>query len=110
MSEKPIMTRHALQRSKERIGLDKRAAARLAAIALVRGITREEARGYLKYVFELALYKSRGGNEVDTIRVYAEKVFLFHKTTLVTVLPLANECKAMARKILQRKAEEEGRR
>jgi hypothetical protein len=96
---KPTMTRHALVRSKERIGLGRKAAERLAGIALVKGLTIDELRGDLKHSAELMLKTG----QCNDLRIYAEKIFLFAGTTLVTVLPLHNESKAQVRKLMRAK-------
>jgi hypothetical protein len=103
---KPVMTRHALERSKERIGLDRRASERLAGIAFVKGLVIDDLRGELKRVARLILSDSHANH----IRIYAEKIFLFlvepEAIVLITVLPLENKYKESARKSMRAKEKE----
>lgn len=92
---KPTMTRHALERSKERIGLDRRAAERLAGIALTKGLKLEDLTDGFRWVISRIIESGQG----DNVRIYAEKIFIFGGETLITVLPLTNEYKRIVRKI-----------
>ena len=73
---------HAKTRIKERCGLGKDSGDRLAAIALEKGLKRNEANGQLKrYMDKLYFTNPDAGN----IRIYAEKVWIFSEDKLVTV-------------------------
>ena len=95
-----IVTRHAEQRIRERVGLPKRVADKAAARALSDGVRRTETTGRLRRYLD-ALYHAR--NEANNIRVWADKVYLFHNVILITVLNLPNDYKNAYKKIQERR-------
>jgi len=70
-----ILTNHAKERAKERLGLSKDAIARLAGRAFRNGVNYRDTRGQLHgYILKrINRYKSEGTN----IRLYGETVFVF---------------------------------
>lgn len=94
------VTQHAKERLRERVGLNRRAAERLSAIALEHGLTHQQATGVLEKLF-FALYRKH--QTADNIRIYAQKIFIFCGLTLVTVLPLHNKYKKVVAKAFQRR-------
>lgn len=90
-----IITDHAFIRTKERLGLDKKATERHAMKAYVAGLQHKNCKLPLKkHVDELYLrYKT-----CDNIRIYGEVVFLFSRNKLITVYQLPNELKRLANK------------
>lgn len=95
-----IVTRHAEQRIRERVGLPKRIADKAAAKALSDGVRRTETTGRLRRYLD-ALYHAR--NEANNICVWADKVYLFHNVILITVLNLPNDYKNAYKKIQERR-------
>lgn len=95
-----IITRHAEERGKERVGLSKSAIKRLAFLALERGVTHADTTGKLKRLFDSLYFRNK---EANNIRIYAEKIFIFSDQTLITILPLSNEYKGLAAKVLAKK-------
>lgn len=96
-----FVTEHALDRIKERAGINKKAATRLAERAYEKGLSHSETNGGLdKYISSVA-GKSHKDNR---IRIYGDKVFVFNLSNsknereyncngdliirLVTILPL----------------------
>ena len=76
------VTRHAKQRTKERVGIPKRAAVKNANRALEKGIKHSETSGGLhRYVAALYWREQTANN----IRIYGEYVYIFHDSTLITV-------------------------
>lgn len=98
MSEANV-THHAHKRIRERVGLPKCAAQKTAQRALTDGVRREDTHGSLRRYLD-ALYHYN--EQCDSIRVWAEKVYIFAGHTLVTVLDLPqrykNRANGMARK------------
>ena len=92
---------HAKTRIKERCGLGKDSGDRLAAIALEKGLKRNEANGQLKrYMDKLYFTNPDAGN----IRIYAEKVWIFSEDKLVTVFGISKGLKDQANTQIKRKS------
>ena len=88
-----VMTSHGVKRSKERVGLPKRALERNAEKAFENGLKHSELSGSIKrYVDALYLRYEKAGN----IRIYCGKVYIFCGTKLVTVLDLPAKFKKKA--------------
>ena len=83
------VSRHGNRRARQRVGLPKRAVDRMARKALERGIGYREATGRLKEYIGW-LYEKYDGNG-NNIRVYGDKVYVFHDTILITVLNVPGE-------------------
>ena len=75
---------------RERVGLPKRAVERNAYRALTEGIGYREASGALR---RYILYDGNGNN----IRIYGDKVWVFHDAILVTVLNVPSEHRKAAK-------------
>lgn len=88
------ITRHGRKRCRERMGISKRAVDRSAEMALQYGIGHREARGRLRHYIE-RLYNLKAGAG-NNIRVYADKVYVFHDDILITVLNLPTEYRRTA--------------
>ncbi|HLO37370.1 MAG TPA: hypothetical protein VK173_02660 [Lacibacter sp.] len=89
------ITEHAYDRSKERLGWDKKATNRSAMKAYVAGKQHKRLPVALKkYIDGLYLQKETCNN----IRIYGEVVFLFADNRLVTLYQLPNELKPLAKK------------
>lgn len=91
---KADITRHGRKRCRERVGISKRAVDKNAERALEYGIGHRESRGRLRHYIEY-LYNAEGGNG-NNIRVYADKVYVFHNDILITVLNLPTEYRRTA--------------
>lgn len=93
------VSRHADRRVRERVGIPRSAVQRMAAKARAEGIPRLDTHGSLRRYLD-ALYHYN--EEADNIVVYAEKVWIFSGTTLITVLDLhqryKNRANGMSRK------------
>lgn len=93
---KSIVTNHAKQRGKDRLGINKKAVDRIADKALQCGITHAETTGNLKtYIDKIYLSHKNGNN----IRVYNRQIFLFNDNVLVTILNLPKNLIKIADKI-----------
>ena len=83
------VSKHGAKRVRERVGLPKRAVERNAQRALEEGIGYREATGtlrrYISWLYEL--YDGNGNN----IRIYGDKVWIFHDAILITVLNVPGE-------------------
>lgn len=88
------VTRHGAKRSRQRVGIPKKAVDRNAEQALTRGIGHSEARGRLRHYIEM-LYARYDGNG-NNIRIYNGFVYVFHDTILITVLNLPAEYRRSA--------------
>lgn len=80
-----VMTDHAQNRTRERVGLPKRVAEKNAERAFLEGISHSEVSGSLKRYVD-GLYLS--GRKANNIRIYCGNVYLFTGNTLITVIPL----------------------
>lgn len=97
------VTNHAKQRTKDRLGLSKKIADKVALKALENGITHSMAKGNLKSYFDKLYLQYKTANN---IRIYNRKVYLFRGNVLITVMNLPNNLISVADKI-QKKHEEE---
>lgn len=91
-----IVTNHAKQRTKERLGVRKKTADKIATKALNQGITHSMVKGNLKSYLDKLYLKERTANN---LRIYNRKVYLFKDTVLVTVLNLPQNLVKTADKI-----------
>ena len=97
------VTKHALTRSKERLGLNRNATGRLAQKAWDNGFDAEKTVGMLfKYISE------REDVNASYVKIYGENVFCFHDSmsdtgkVLLTVFPVPSEVKKQALKVAKK--------
>lgn len=83
------VSKHGAKRARERVGLPKKAVERNAQRALTEGIGYKEASGSLKRYISW-LYERYDGNG-NNIRIYGDKVWVFHDGILITVLNVPGE-------------------
>lgn len=79
------VSRHAETRAKERLGLDKKAAARIAVKALAIGLRPDQTSGDLRCYLDEEISRYRDHGQVYDLRLYAQRVFVFCDSHLVTV-------------------------
>ena len=83
------VSKHGSKRARQRVGIPKKAVERNAQRALTDGIGYREASGalrrYLGWLYER--YDGNGNN----IRIYGDKVWVFHDGILITVLNVPSE-------------------
>jgi nuclear transport factor 2 (NTF2) superfamily protein len=89
------VSRHGERRARQRVGLPKRAVERNAQRALTEGIGYREASGALRRYIGW-LYESYDGNG-NNIRIYGDKVWIFHDAILITVLNVPGEHRKAAK-------------
>lgn len=77
------VTKHARRRMRERCGIGKKSCDRMAQTALSRGISTREATGQLKRFMDGLYFYNRTANN---IRIYGGKAWIFHNSSLITVL------------------------
>ena len=94
------VTKHGGKRSRERLGIPKKAVDRNAMIALEKGLKHGETCGGLKRYLDWLYLK--GSGEANNMRVYGDHVYLFHDEILITVLNVPPEHRKQAAR-LQRK-------
>ena len=95
-----IITKHGKIRTKDRCGLSKKISDKIAERALKKGIKHSEAVGSLKrYLDSIFLAKYNANN----MRIYMEKIFLFHDNILVSVFNLPNKYKNTVKNINNKK-------
>ena len=96
MQTKIILTKHAKDKAKQRLGLNASALGNLAYAAFTLGTQQINTKGKLKKFLE---GKHLNHNNNDA-RVYGENVFFFTGTRLITVYQLPNDL----RKYVKQKA------
>jgi len=96
-----IITKHAAQRTKERCGIPKKSAERIAMIAFENGISHKECNGKLRrYIDKIFLTYNKGAN----IRIYNNHIYIFTTNgTLITVLTLPSEFSGTVNKLMKKK-------
>ena len=95
------VSKHGAKRARQRVGLPKRSVERNAQRALTEGIGYREASGALRRYISW-LYESYDGNG-NNIRIYGDKVWIFHDAILITVLNVPGEHRKAARFQLEKK-------
>lgn len=99
------VTKHGTRRLKERLGAGKKTCKAVAKHALERGICHNETTGkLLSFMDYIYLAKQTANNQ----RIYAEKVFVFHNETLITVIPLPRKFVPAVKKIKEKREKENG--
>ena len=90
------VTKHSVKRTKDRVGLSKKLAEKNAQRALECGLTHAETKsGLRRYIDKLYLTEHNGNN----IRIFHRYVYIFHGTTLITILPLPTKFYSLADKL-----------
>jgi len=84
----PIVTKHAKEKIKERAGLSKKISEKVAKKALNHGIKHSEISGRLKKYLDKLYLQHENANGM---RIYNNKVFLFHGSVLITVINLPHQ-------------------
>lgn len=96
---KSIVTIHAKNRAKQRLGISKGMTNKIADKALKYGICHKDTKGKFKsYIDKLYLIERQANN----IRIYNRKIYLFHNDVLITILNLPNMYLKVADKIQKR--------
>lgn len=83
--EKVIITKHAKDRFKERLGIPKRACLKQAEKAYNEGYCHSQAKGKAKRFLDGLFLKYKTANN---LKVFNGFVYIFIKNTLITVIPL----------------------
>lgn len=92
------ITKHAYKRVKERMGLTKAAAEKMAKKAYTDGIKHSQTKGQLHKYFTKVYLNYRNSNNT---RLYGEKIFVFNDNVLITVLELPNDLKKNCKKMIK---------
>ena len=99
-----IITDHAEDRFRERVGLPKRLVTKNAKKALELGVTHADATGRLKRYFD-HLYMVE--QQANNVRIYCGTVYVFSFDTLITVFPVPPELRKCAAKAQQKKKQQQ---
>lgn len=95
-----ILTTHSKQRMKERCGFKKKSKQRMAERVFLEGITPEETNGNLKKWLEAV---TRKNTDINNLRLYGDKIYLFADRTLVTVFWIPKQFMSRVNQIAQKK-------
>lgn len=79
------VTRHAEKRMMKRVGINKSSTGRIAQKVLDNGYTINQTKGKLK---RWLLYTRSKNMNINNIRVYGDKAYLFIDDNLITVLQI----------------------
>jgi hypothetical protein len=90
-----VITHHAYDRGKERLGFDRNALERMAMKAFVAGKLHKDCKGNLKKYIDHVYLSYRSANN---IRIYGEAIYLFGFNTLLTVYNVPNDLKPLLKK------------
>ena len=80
-----IVTRHAKRRMKQRCGVGKKSADRMAEVVYEKGLKHSDLSGNLKKWVDSLYFRNKTANQ---IRLYGDKAYIFHNTKLITVIPI----------------------
>ena len=97
-----IVTKHATDRARERMGIPRKSTDRIATRAFDTGVHREDTAGSLRRYLDKVYFKH---GDADNIRVFAYFVYVFSGTALLTVFPLPQQYKSTIDKINRRNAD-----
>ena len=78
-----ITTEHAIERAKDRCGLNKSAAKRMSDRVLIIGKTHGDFSGAFKKYLDKLYFKYKTANNM---RVYGQYIYLFNGNLLMTIL------------------------
>lgn len=97
MSKDINVSKHAKKRIKERCGVGKSSADRMANLAIERGADRGRTKGPLRSWLDMKYAKQKNGQ----IYVYGDKAYVISEdNVLVTVLCIPNEFKKNLKKMI----------
>lgn len=82
-----IVTNHARERAKQRLGVSKKTTDKIAEKALSFGVTHAQSTGNLKHYLSKLYLKYKTANN---IRVYNRKIYIFNDVNLITIMNLPN--------------------
>lgn len=100
------VSKHGERRTRQRVGLPKKSVERNAQRALTDGIGHKEASGALKrYIAWLYERYAHNGNN---IRIYGDKVWVFHDGILITVLNVPGKYRKAAKWQMEKRRNEYG--
>ena len=89
-----IITNHAYDMAKRRIGWNKSALEKMSSKAYVEGITHSQTKGRLKRFLDSKFLSYR---KATNMRIYGEVLFIFVGNKLITLYTLTNELKKLVR-------------
>lgn len=96
------ITRHAEKRTRLRLGLPKRSVTKNAENALRYGLTHKDTTGsFNRYITGLYLKHGNGNN----IRIYCNTVYIFSGDKLITLFPLPQRYKKIAKSLTEKRKE-----
>jgi len=95
------VTRHAEQRTRERVGIPKKAVRRAADKAIAQGVKRTDTGGGLRRYLDWLYW--RGNGAANNITVYGDKIYLFSDDTLITVLNMPSAYKKQAAGLMKKR-------
>lgn len=98
--DKVILTAHAQQRLKERCGLQKKSKERIAAKVFKKGLSIEETNGSIRKWMTTVFYNN---TNINNIRLYGDKIYLFADQTLITVLFVPKHLRTRVSQLSQKK-------
>lgn len=98
------LTEHAALRAKQRLGWNLPAAQRMAQKALDAGLTHAAATGPLRRWID-GLYLAR--HNANNVRLYGEHAYLFHNSSLMTIISIPKNLNPIVRKLLSARTIEE---
>jgi len=84
------VTNHAQKRFKQRLGLPKTACRKHAQLAYDKGSKHSDAKGKAKRYMDKIFLDHHNANQM---RIYGEFIYLFDKTTLITVMAIPHGIK-----------------
>lgn len=89
-----IVTKHAFERCKERVGLPKRAILRMVESAYVKGKSHSDFHGSFGRYLDSIYLKERNANN---LKIWNYNVFLFHNDVLITVFDIPSKFRSASR-------------
>lgn len=97
------VTKHGSKRIRDRVGVNKRAVERVAKKAFEEGLTHAEAKGNLRRWMSMTFRRYVRGNQM---RIYGEKLYIFHNDRLITVIDVPSNLKGLIKESMESRKSE----
>lgn len=88
-----IVTKHAEERLKERLGLNKKSCARIAKKAYELGKTHTDKNSTLNNYLKRKEHIAEGTTRYTVAKIYGEHIFIFDENILITTFEMPNALK-----------------
>lgn len=94
MGANVIVTNHGKKRSKERLGIRKGIADKVASNALEYGVNRQDIQGRFRRYLDKLFWSHK--NMANNLIIYNQRIFVFNGNVLITVMDIPYKFRSVA--------------